>query len=300
MASNRLRDHPDAKRSADGIKVRREALVVDPGWNVRVRDDDLTAHIRAIADSIKNGGKIPPLQIYVNDNGDIVIVDGHCRNEAIALAVSEGCEIEWVPIIEFEGNDADRVAFMFTSSQGKGLSQYEQAEAFKRLRNFGWSVADVAARCGKSLTFVDKMLKLANADSDVKALVKQGKVSAGAAVAVIRKDKGKAGEVLKGKVAKAQATADKAVAAGKKSAVVKVTEKDVDGIRLPKKFQGELIEFFQKLPESMGVFVYDEARSLLGLTPDMLEGETVEVGMALLVELIRIGNQVQQFAAQQE
>lgn len=298
MASNKLRSHPDAKRSADGIMVRPGALTVDPGWNVRVRDQDLEDHINGIAASLKNGGKIPPLQIYVDDDNQIVIVDGHCRNEAIQRACKTGAEIEWVPVVEFDGNDADRVAFMFTSSQGKGLTQYEQAEAFKRLRNFNWTVAEIAARCGKSITFVDKMMKLANADSDVKALVKQGKVSAGAAVSVLRKEKGKAGAVLKEKVAKAQVKADKAVAAGKKSVAVKVTEKDVDGLRLPKKFQEDLIQFFQNLPENMGALVYDEARSLVGMSEDQLEGENAEVGMALLVSLIRIGDEVQRLAVE--
>lgn len=301
MASNKLRSHPDAKRSADGIMVRPSALVVDPGWNVRVRDQELEDHINGIAESIKNGGKIPPLQIYVNDDGQIIIVDGHCRNEAIQKAIEGGCEIEWVPVVEFEGNDADRVAFMFTSSQGRGLTQYEQAVAFKRLKNFGWSIPEIAGRVGRSVGFVDKMLKLANADAEVQQMVKSGEVSAGAAVAVLRKEKGKTKEVLKEKVTQAKAKAAKAVAAGKKApAKVRVTERDVDGIRLPKVFQENLVQFFQSLRDNMGAMVYDEARSLVGMTDDMLEGESAEVGMALIVSLIRIGDEVQRIVAEQE
>lgn len=293
MASQKLRTHPDSKRSADGIVVRPSALTVDPGWNVRVRDAELEQHITTITESIKGGAKIPPIQVYVNKAGEIVIVDGHCRNEAIQAAIEAGCEIEWVPVVEFEGSDADRVAFMFTSSQGKGLTQYEQAVAFKRLRVFGWSISDIATRVGRSVGFVDSMLKISNANSDVQEMVKTGKVAAAAAVKVLRASGSDAGEVLKVKHARA-------VERAKPGQVARVTLNDVDGVRLPKTFQTDLTAFFQNLRDNMGPMVYDEARSLMGMTEEQLEGEGVEVGIALLVSLIRIGDEVQRIVKQQE
>jgi ParB family transcriptional regulator, chromosome partitioning protein len=302
MASNKLRAHPAVKRSADGIMIQREALTVDPGWNVRVRDKDLEAHIDGIALSLVNGGTIPPIEIYINDDGDAVIVDGHCRNEALARAVELGAAIEWVHVKEFEGNDADRVAHMMTSAKGKGLGQYEQAEGFKRLKGFGWEIKEIAGRLGVTKGYVDRMLKLANADSEVKQLVKTGKVSAGAAVAVLRKEKGKTAKVLQAKVAKAQAKADKTtVDTGVVTAPAKITEKDVDdSVRLPKQLQADLSTFFTNLRDNMGALVYDEAASLVGMSPDALAGEDAEVGMTLLVSLIRIQQQLQAHAATQE
>lgn len=294
MASNKLRNHPDAKRSGDGIMVRASALVAEEGWNVRTDDADLKKHIEGIKNSLMNGGKIPPLQIYVNGDDQIVIVDGHCRNAAIQLAIGEGSDIEWVLVNEFEGSDADRVAMMFSSSQGKGLSQYESGVAFKRLRGFNWTVTEIAARVGKTVGFVNNMLKLANSDSAVQDMVKTGKVSAGAAVKVLRESKGKATKVLTEKVAKA---AKKSAETGRE---VRVTEKDVDGVRMPKAFQDKLVTFFGALPAIMGELTYNEVRGLVGLAPEQLTGESTEVDMVLLVSLVRISDELQQIVAKQE
>jgi hypothetical protein len=292
MASNKLRNHPDIKRSGDGFLARLSAIKVDKGWNVRVRNEALQEHIGQIATSLVNGGTVPALEIYVNDKNEIVIADGHCRNEGYNQANKQGAEFEWVPIREFVGNDADRVALMFTSAQGKPLTQYEQAEAFKRLKGFNWSNADIAKRVGRTEPFVIRMLKLANADSEVKQMVKSGKVSVGAAVKVVRKAGSKAGAELKQRIAKAEAKAAKAVKAGGKAKKVVVTERDVDSLKLPKKLQDDLIVFYQNLRENMGPMVYDEARSLVDLSDAELEGESAELSMALIVSLLRIGDEI--------
>lgn len=292
MASNKLRNHPDIKRSGDGFLARLTAVKVNKGWNVRSRDGDLEEHIAGIALSLSNGGVVPPLQVYINDEGDITIADGHCRNEAYARANKQGAEFVWIPIIEFTGNDADRVALMFTSAQGKALTQYEQAEAFKRLKGYNWSNAEIAKRVGRTEPFIIRMLKLANADSEVKQLVASGKVSVGAAVKVVRKSGSKAGAELKQRVAKAEAKVAKVIAAGGKASKAVITERDVDSLKLPKKLQDDLVVFYQNLRENMGVLVYDEARSLVDLNANELEGESAELSMYLITSLIRIGDEI--------
>lgn len=293
MASQKLRDHLSVKRSADGMMAHLTALTVDPGWNARVRDQALEDHIDAISLAFENGAKLPPIEVYVDDEAQLVIVDGHCRNEAMLRAVIRGVPVEWVPIIEFTGNDADRVAHMFSSSQGKSLTQYEQAEAFKRLVGYSWSHADIARRVGRSVGFVDSMLKLANADSETKELVKSGQVSVAAAVQTVRKSGGKAGKILKDKVVKAQAKA-------KPGQIVKVSEKDMDdSLRLPKQFRDKLVTFFDNMSDNMGPLVYSEVKSLVGMTADQLEDESAEVSMTLLVSLINIGDEVKRLIQEQ-
>lgn len=293
MASQKLRDHAGVKRHADGMQAQLSALVVDPGWNARIRDQALEDHIDNISLAFENGAKLDPLDVYVNDEGQLIIVDGHCRNEAMLRAVVRGVPVEWVAISEFTGNDADRVAHMFTSSQGKSLTQYEQAEAFKRLVGYKWTHADIAKRVGRSVGFVESMLKLANADSETKELVKSGQVSVAAAVQTVRKSGGKAGKILKDKVAKARAKA-------KPGAVVKVSEKDMDdSLRLPKQFRDKLVTFFDNLSDNMGPLVYNDVKSLVGMTAEQLADESAEVSMTLLVSLINIGDEVKRLIEEQ-
>ena len=299
MASNKLRGHPDVKRSADGILCRPSALVVAEGWNVRVADTALEEHIESIKVSLKNGGRIPPLQVYVNHDNQIVIVDGHCRNEALQAAIAEGAEIEWVPIVEFEGNDADRVAFMFTSSQGKPLSQYEQAEAFKRLRGFNWTVKAISQRCGKSESTVNKLLSLANADSDIKGMVAAGEVSTEAALKVMRKAKGQAGKVLAKKVAEAKASVRNTVKGSVKKAVPKITAKDVTQGIMPKAAQDAVFVGLQQVMAVLPTEIVTELAGLQGLGEADTEGESIEVPVAFMLRFIPVFNIVDKFMAEQ-
>ena len=280
--ANKLSAHPEVRRTMHGMTLPPAALRVAAGWNVRVRDAQLTAHIRGIADSIKGGAKLPPLQVYADADGHPVIVDGHCRYEAIQLEISEGCEIAQVQVAEFVGNDADRVAFMFTSSQGKSLSQYEQAVVFNRLKHFGWTTEAISTRCGKSEGFVDRMLRLANADADVQVLVKEGKVAAGAAVAAIRKTPKNTGKVL------TAAYERKVADAGGVQGSVVVTERDVLGATITKTTQAELLTLFDTLPASLGEEEYAFAQGLMGMNAAMLEGEVIQVPAVVVVELIRL------------
>lgn len=291
MASNKLRNHPAVKRSGDGIMVQLSAIKAKAGWNVRTQGEDLEAHIEAIKESILGGSKLPPLQVYVEDGGKaqegvITIIDGHCRTEAYKRAVKAGAEIEYVRVDEFEGNDADRVAFMFTSAQGRPLSQYEQALAFKRLRGYNWTPDQIAQRIGKTRPYVDSMLLLANADSEVQELVKSGDVSPNAAVTVVRKSGGQAAKILKGKLAAKRAKPKKAA---KK---VRVTAADLDEVRVPKAFQEKLGMFFMSLGDFMGQELFGSLQSMVHMSDADLEGEQLPIDTAFLVSLVRLRNEL--------
>jgi hypothetical protein len=68
---------------------------------------------------------------------------------------------------------------------------------------FGLSSSDIAARVGRSRPHVEQLLILANANHDVQEMVKAGKVSATAAIDLVRKEGENAGAVLGEKVAAA-------------------------------------------------------------------------------------------------
>ena len=205
-------------KRADAMKVRYQDIHVEPGFNLRDENDDFQASVRILADYIKEGGIYPPLEVRVRQEGGVWIVDGHRRHAALGIAIAEGAPIEWVEIRQFVGNDADRTARIITSAEGRPLTVLEQSRGYKRLAAFGWSNGDIARKMGKTATHVENLLILANANSDVHALVTQGAVSATLAIQTVRQKGERAGHFLKAHV-------DAARAEGK----TKATHKTING-----------------------------------------------------------------------
>ncbi|SOE48062.1 ParB/RepB/Spo0J family partition protein [Orrella dioscoreae] len=194
-----------AIKRADAMKIPYKDLHIEPGFNERDRTEDFDQSVRELADYILSGGTYPPLECRVADDGKVFVVDGHRRHEAIGLAIKAGAPIEWVDIRQFVGNDADRVARIVTSAQGRPLSPLETSRVYKRLQGFGLSPADIAKKVSRSLQHVNELLTLANANTDVQKHVSEGAVSAKNAAALVRQHGERAGAVLDGKLAEAKA-----------------------------------------------------------------------------------------------
>lgn len=213
-------------RRADAMKVQLEDLHEEPGFNLRTEGEALEASISSLAEFIAAGGQIPPLEVRPRAEGGVWLVDGHRRRRALLKLDAEGRlprtpnkdrpEVleAWVPVIAFEGSDADRVARIITSQENEKLSPLELAEGYKRLRAFGWSVEQIAARVGKTRQHVEQVLTVGNANTDVQNLVAAGHVSATTAAQVVREHGDGAGKVLGAALVRAQASGKKRVTAG--------------------------------------------------------------------------------------
>ncbi|WP_410480719.1 ParB/RepB/Spo0J family partition protein [Pseudomonas plecoglossicida] len=213
-------------RRADAMKVQLEDLHEEPGFNLRTEGDALEASINALAEFIAAGGQIPPLEVRPRAEGGVWLVDGHRRRRALLKLDAEGrlprtpnkdrpeALEAWVPVIAFEGSDADRVARIITSQENEKLSPLELAEGYKRLRAFGWSVEQIATKVGKTRQHVEQVLTVGNANTDVQNLVAAGHVSATTAAQVVREHGDGAGKVLGAELEKAQASGKKRVTVG--------------------------------------------------------------------------------------
>ncbi|GLO14751.1 hypothetical protein PPUJ20028_33340 [Pseudomonas putida] len=213
-------------RRADAMKVQLEDLHEEPGFNLRTEGDALEASINSLAEFVAAGGQIPPLEVRPRAEGGVWLVDGHRRRRALLKLDAEGRlprtpnkhrpEVleAWVPVIAFEGSDADRVARIITSQENEKLSPLELAEGYKRLRAFGWSVEQIAVKVGKTRQHVEQVLTIGNANTDVQNLVAAGHVSATTAAQVVREHGDGAGKVLGAELVRAQATGKKRVTAG--------------------------------------------------------------------------------------
>lgn len=218
----------DIKR-ADAMKILLDDIHEEPGFNLREEGEDLDASVEALCTHIMGGGIVPPLEVRPRQAGGVFVVDGHRRRRAFIKARELGAPIEWISIVAFTGNDADRVARIITSAEGRGLTPLEIAKGYKRLAAFGLTPDEIAQRVSKTRQHVDQLLTLAGTNTDVQRLVSTGKVSAAVAVKVARKHGEDTGEVLRKEL-------DKAQAAGK----TKVTDGTMKPKALPQAVVAEL------------------------------------------------------------
>lgn len=196
-----------AEKKEDGVSkttnfaVDPRKMEIEPGFNGRPIDQ---THVRAIADSIKGGATLPPLEVRV-DNGRVIIVDGHHRRAGALLAISEGAEILALDCRQFRGNDADRVMLMITSQQGLPMTPLQLGVQYRKMLGFQWTPSMIAKRCGKSANHVNDMIALAESNSDVQAMVTRGEVSATTALKVVKAKGQDAGKALAGHLETAKA-----------------------------------------------------------------------------------------------
>jgi ParB-like chromosome segregation protein Spo0J len=151
----------EIKRS-DVMKILLEDLHEEPGFNEREEGEEMNASIADLAEYIAAGGKVPPLEVRNRDDGGAWIVDGHRRTRAYRLLDSQGrlprdpsdnsFRINAVP---FDGNDAERKLRIVTSNTNEKLGPLAVARTYKSLIGFGWSVDQIAARIGKSRSYVE-------------------------------------------------------------------------------------------------------------------------------------------------
>jgi ParB/RepB/Spo0J family partition protein len=191
----------------NAMKFRIQDIHEQPGFNLREEGEDLAQSIEELAQYIVRGGMYPPLEIRIRDEGGVFVVDGHRRRRAVLRAIELGADMAdkngdvWVHVVAFDGNDVDRMARVMTSNESKPLTDLERANGYKRLASFGLKPAEIAEKIGRSRPHVEQMLILANANRDVQNLVRDGKVSATAAIEMVRKHGEKAGAELGEKVA---------------------------------------------------------------------------------------------------
>lgn len=249
-----------AKR-ADAMKFRIEDIHEEAGFNLREEGEDLEASIEALAAHILAGGLVPALEVRPRDGGGVFVVDGHRRRRAylkIADQVRDASGELWIPVVAFTGNDADRIARVITSAEGRALSMLEVGRGYKRLVAFGWSPQDIADKVGKTRQHVDQVLILAHANADVQQMVADGNVSASSAIDAVRKHGDGAGAVLGDAVGKAKA-------AGKS----KATAGAIKGRPLPRK-------------------LVDETEAALYRFADTTDLKTLSVSSAVVSELLDI------------
>lgn len=119
------------------------------------------------------GKDVPPILVALGEDNELELVDGEHRVRAAILA-----EVKKVPMVEFSGTKAERLFAAWRYNQGSKGTAVETARAFLRMREGGYSNAEIARETGASEGTVANHLLLAMSGEGVLAMVEAGDVAA--------------------------------------------------------------------------------------------------------------------------
>lgn len=135
-----------------------------------------------LAASIKEKGVLQPLIVRAKANGDYEIVAGERRWRAAQMA-----QLHALPVIVREFTDIEVLEVAIIENiQRADLNAAEEAAGYKQLMDkFGHTQEKMAEALGKSRSHIANLLRLLNLPLPVLDLLRDGKISAGHARALI-------------------------------------------------------------------------------------------------------------------
>lgn len=135
-----------------------------------------------LSESIKEHGILQPLLVRPMADGSYRLVAGERRYRAARMA-----GLTEVPVTIREMTDEEESIFaLIENLHREDLNAIEEAQGLKTLIDtFGLTQEQAAQRVGKSRVAVTNSLRLLNLPEDISSLVKEGKLSAGHAKALL-------------------------------------------------------------------------------------------------------------------
>jgi hypothetical protein len=230
-------------------------------------------------------------EVVVDENDRIWATDGNSTLRALRMAVANGLIDDrfLVDVVPVNIESADRVKYkMIMHGRAKNPSPLEFGIAMRELRDGvngcpPWSIDKLVEQCDRTRVSVLELLRLADADVRIHALINEGTISSHFALAQIKEFGDEAYEYI-------LMAQDDAKGAGKQRVTAAVT----NGKSLPKKLVATAIQsvqiFSERLPQSTRV----ELARLEGLAPEQIQGKTVPVDVAVLIELLKAGGQIEE------
>ncbi|HJT85945.1 MAG TPA: ParB/RepB/Spo0J family partition protein [Nitrososphaeraceae archaeon] len=125
--------------------------------------------------SIKEKGLLHPIIVRMIEDGEYEIVAGTRRYNACKLL---GWRKILSHVVELDDKDAFEVS-LIENIHSKNLNPIEEAKAFQDyVNNYGWGgISDLATKLGKSVSYVDKRIRLLELPADVVDSLSAGSIS---------------------------------------------------------------------------------------------------------------------------
>jgi ParB-like chromosome segregation protein Spo0J len=120
-----------------------------------------------------------PISVYKDDTNRFQLIDGQRRLRSVWRLIDEGHDFPRIPAIVLPrmADPAERLLCALAGNQGKRLLPTEEARAFQRFLNMGWTVEQIAQRSGHPARYVRERLTLLDATPAVLEAKKQGDIS---------------------------------------------------------------------------------------------------------------------------
>lgn len=165
----------DSKKNEQVEEIKLDAIRPNP-YQPRKHFEERA--LKELADSIKQNGVFQPIILRKSSVKGYEIIAGERRVRASRLAGKET-----IPAIirEFDEQAMIEIAIL-ENLQREDLSPMEEAEAYQMLMDeLNFTQLQVSERLGKSRSYVANYLRLLSLPEDVKALVREGKLTMGQA-----------------------------------------------------------------------------------------------------------------------
>ena len=175
-------------KTNDLLSIDPRNIVVDEEKNVRTDYGD----IQGLMESLLANGQEEPIKVVKIPKTDTYRVtnDGYRRMRAINLALSLGHAFPYVKAIIGSGNEEDCLLSMVITGTGKKpLTMLEEAEAYKRLKAFGYDVKEIAQKVSKTQQHIYNLLKLSDLPKEVKNRIQAEEITGGAVLAILKNAK---------------------------------------------------------------------------------------------------------------
>lgn len=157
---------------------------VQPGPN-QPRQEFSVDELSDLALSIQRKGILQPLLVRKIEHDKFEIIAGERRWRA-----AKQVNLNQVPVVIISCNDQEALEIgLIENLQRHDLNPVEESEAIKRLQEeFHLTQEQIANSIGKSRSYVANMLRLTSLSQNIKNLIRQNKISAGHARAIITSD----------------------------------------------------------------------------------------------------------------
>ena len=185
IRSNTFEDSGDSK----GLGISSILIAKIKTNPLQPRKDFRKDLLEDLASSIKENGVISPITVR-EDGSNYILIAGERR-----LRASQSIKLLEIPayVIEIKSESDMMQLALIENIQRENLNPMEESEAYALLqKKFNFSQNDIAKSVGKSRSTVTNSLRLLQLPSEVRLSLKEGKVSAGHARAILALDSKKA------------------------------------------------------------------------------------------------------------
>ncbi|MBR8426188.1 hypothetical protein KDW22_24545 [Burkholderia cenocepacia] len=229
--------------------------------------------------------------VAVDENDHISSIDGNSSTRALKMHAEEGIYIDDRFLVDVVTRNVESrqqvIVMMIRSGMAKNPSPLEFGLAFKELRDGvdggdKWSIKEIAEEFDRSEVSVRTLLKLADADPRIHALIDAGTVSSSVALDAVLKHGDDAYSVLSADQKEVLETQGR----------TRVTQAAVRGRALPGKLVTSAIDSIEALTKRLDHRTRVELAKLEKLDPAQIKGKKIELDADLVIALVNAGGQI--------